>query len=324
MTTIVDETHDVVDDRVASAVHALLADLEIATPSEALPGADLVVAAEQRRVLPEPGRLLRAADGWFHPGPPTVWADFTAMAVALGARPPVAPDQLPDVTALTIDALDAEAASWLLPATAVRPGPAVAPPVADVPTSTAASVAGAYVAVLGTAWATPLVGLLLAHLGVDVVRVDDPRREDPFPLASHLAAGQQRVALDLATASGKDALRSLVASVDLLVDGYTPRVLANAGLSDDVLDQELPHVARLRIAAFADNDRPGYGLAAECRGGWAARTDPPTLGRSSVADPVAGCLGAREAVALLYTGGGVARVSLEGAVGYLLAREVHP
>ena len=26
-----------------------------------------------------PGVLLRAADGWVHPGPPTVWADFTTM-----------------------------------------------------------------------------------------------------------------------------------------------------------------------------------------------------------------------------------------------------
>lgn len=310
----------VVDDRVAAAVHELVADLGIETPREALPGADLVVAGEQGRELPEPGRLLRAADGWFHPGPPTAWADFTAMATSLGARPPVAPDELPDVSPLAVDALDTEAAAWLLPATSVRPGPAAVPPVAAVPTSAAASVAGAHVAVLGTAWATPLVGLLLARLGADVVRIDDPRREDPFPLATALAAGQRRVAFDLTVATGRDALRSLLAGVDLLVDGYTPRVLANAGLGDEVLDQELPHVARLRVAAFADDDRPGYGLAAECRGGWAARTDPPTLGRSSVADPVAGCLGARQAVALLYAGGGVARVSLEAAVGHLLAR----
>jgi len=319
MTTVVAGTRAVADDRVTTAVHALVADLAIDAPPEALPGADLVVAAEQRHELPEPGRLLRAADGWFHPGPPTAWADFTAMTVALGAGPPVAPDGLPDLAALTIDALDAEAAAWLLPATAVRADPAAAPRVAAVPTSPSASVAGARVAVLGTAWATPLVGLLLARLGVDVVRVDDPRREDPFPLATRLARGQQRMGLDLATSSGRAGLRSLLARVDLLVDGYTPRVLANAGLGDEVLDREFPHVARLRVAAFAHSDRPGYGLAAECRGGWAARTDPPTLGRSSVADPVAGCLGAREAVALLCAGGGTARVTLEGAVGHLLA-----
>ncbi|MFN8026124.1 MAG: CoA transferase [Acidimicrobiia bacterium] len=175
--------------------------------------------------------------------------------------------------------------------------------------------------VLGTAWAAPLVGRLLALLGAQVIRVDDPRRDDPFPLAGRLAEGTQRTTPDLTTAAGRDALTALLARADLLVDGYTPRVLANAGLADDVLARDFPHLARLRIAAFADSDRPGYGLAAECRGGWAARTDPPQLGRSSVADPVAGCLGALHAVARLDAGGGYARLSLEEAVGHLLARE---
>ena len=79
----------------------------------------------------------------------------------------------------------------------------------------------------------------------------------------------------------------------------------------------------LRVAAFVDDDRPGYGPAAEARGGWAARHDPPRLARSSVADPVAGLLGALAAVELLTAGaaGAHARVSLEGAVGHLLERE---
>jgi len=301
------------------AVRDLVGRLGIDAPPESLPGADLVAAAEQGRDLPEPGRLLRAVDGWFHPGPPTVWADFAAMATSLGAPPGCTGDELPDVASLTIDALDAEAAAWLLPATAVRPAPAAAPLIPEIDGS---GVAGARVALLGTAWATPLVGLLLTRLGTRVVRVDDPRREDPFPLASHLAAGQERFAVDLSMTAGRDALAALLATVDLLVDGYTPRVLANAGLGDDVLDAELPRLARLRVAAFADSDRPGYGLAAECRGGWAARTDPPRLGRSSVADPVAGCIGALHSVALLAAGRGDARVSLEGAVGQLLACEV--
>ncbi|MDQ1429936.1 MAG: hypothetical protein QOF40_538, partial [Actinomycetota bacterium] len=69
--------------------------------------------------------------------------------------------------------------------------------------------------------------------------------------------------------------------------------------------------------------RPGYGPAAEARGGWAARHDPPRLGRSSLADPVAGLIGALTAVDLLTAGapGARARVSLEGAVGQLLAAE---
>src|SRR4051794_35942562 len=308
------------------AVLALLGDLEIEPPPAAFPGADLMVAEAQGRELPEAGRLLRAADGWFHPGPPTAWADFTTMTASLGAPPPGAPAPgaagvLPDISMLSVDVLDAEAAAWLLPATAVRADRAVAPAVAAVPVRASASVTGAYVVVLGTAWAAPLVGLLLARLGADVVRIDDPRRTDPFALASQLAADQDHVSIDLSTPDGREELGEILRTADLLVDGYTPRVLANAGFGDDVLDRRFGHVARLRIAAFADSDRPGYGLAAECRGGWAARTEPPVLGRSSVADPVAGCLGARQAVAMLYEGAGRARVTLEGAVGHLLAHE---
>src|SRR4051812_7624762 len=106
--------------RATGAVLALLGDLEIEPPPEAFPGADLMAAAAQGRDLPQAGRLLRATDGWFHPGPRTAWGDFTAMAASLGVPAPRAPGVLPDISMLSVDVLDAEAAAWLLPATAVR------------------------------------------------------------------------------------------------------------------------------------------------------------------------------------------------------------
>jgi crotonobetainyl-CoA:carnitine CoA-transferase CaiB-like acyl-CoA transferase len=180
--------------------------------------------------------------------------------------------------------------------------------------------------VLGTAWAVPLTGLVLASLGADVVRIENPRREDPFPLRDVLARGQQRLPLDIETPRGHDRLLAQLTRADLLVDGNTPRVLANVGLGDDALRTLAPALAIVRIAAFANEDRPGYGLAAECRGGWASRHHPPRLGRTSVADPVAGLLAAVVAVDSLTGrrgGGGRARVALEEAVGLLLASESH-
>ena len=116
------------------------------------------------------------------------------------------------------------------------------------------------------------------------------------------------------------ACAALLVDADLLVDGHPPRVLGNAGLGVDALTDAFPALSVLRVAAFVDGDRPGYGPAAEARGGWAARHDPPRLGRSSVADPVAGLLGALVAVELLTARapGDRARISLEGAVGHLL------
>src|SRR5262249_53004351 len=179
------------------------------------------------------------------------------------------------------------------------------------------------VVVLGSAWAVPLTGLVLARLGADVVRVVNPHREDPFALRHALLDAQSKLALDLSEPDAGARLAHQLTRADLLIEGTPPRVLANAGLADRVLLEIAPRLAVLRMAAFARDDRPGYGLAAECSGGWAARTDPPRLGRSSVADPVAGLLGAMYAVDLLARDrrGARVRISLEDAIGFLFAYE---
>ncbi len=285
--------------------------LGLPLPPEARAGADLAVRARSG-MLPWPvdAPLLRTADGWVHPGPPTAWSAFVDMVTALGAS-------WPDLATLTTDTIDAEAAAWMLPAAAVRTGPAAPDPVPEVD---GASIAGASVVLLGTAWAAPLVGRVLVALGAQVVKIEHPLRPDPFPLRDDLAAGQEIVPLDLGVPADRDRVAALVARADLLVDGHPPRVLANAGIAAPIAG------ALLRVAAFAATDRPGYGPAAEAHGGWAARHDPPRLGRTSVADPVAGMVGAVTAVHLLSTRAtgdecAHARISLEGAVGRLLDRE---
>jgi hypothetical protein len=310
------------------AVDALAERLGLPLPAEARPGADLAARTAAGLAWPERAPLLRAAEGWVHPGPTTAWADFTALVASLGAPLPAhggTGDRLPDVSMLGAEAIDAEAGAWHLPVVAVRPPPPSdlvrLDPITALDPVDGRSVRAARVVLLGTAWATPLAGLLLAQLGALVTRVEDPRRPDPFPLREALAAGQERMPLDLSTAGGRNAFAELLGGARLLVDGYTPRVLANAGFGDDELIRAYPRLGRLRIAAFVADERPGYGPAAECRGGWAARHAPPRLGRSSVADPVAGCLAARYGAELLRSGGGAARVSLEGAVRHLLAVE---
>jgi hypothetical protein len=285
--------------------------LGIAPPALARPGADLWVRAT--RGLPRPARapLLRARDGWVHPGPSTAWPQFAELARSLGAPPPAPGVLLPVLDRLAVDAVDTELAEWMLPGAVVRTAPALPDAVPDVDPGAARD---ATVVVLGTAWATPLVGHVLARLGARVVKVEHPRRADPFPLHDDLVRGQVRHALDVDVPHDRDRFVAAVDAADLLVVGHPPRVLGNAGVS--------PSVPVLSVAAFRDSVRPGYGPAAEAHGGWAARHDPPRLGRTSVADPVAGMIGALVALDLLGRGHGAsARVSLEGAVGRLLARE---
>ena len=256
-------------------------------------------------LLPRPV-LLRAADGWVHPGPPTAWDDFAVMLASLGG----------DLSVLAAEAVDAEAGEWMLPAVAVRAAPAAAPDVPWPETPAAVAVAGARIVVLGSTWAVPLTGYVLAMLGARVVRVTHPNRPDPFVLRDELLHGSDTVPLDVGDEGQREQFMALLDHADLLVDGTTPRVLANVGLAD-------PPLPVVRIAAFEHEDRPGYGIAAECRGGWAARYEPPRLGRAAVADPVAGLLAAVAAVDVLTRGSRRARerVSLEGAVGHLFSVE---
>jgi hypothetical protein len=257
--------------------------------------------------LPPP-RLLRTADGWVHPGPPTAWDDFALMVETMGG----------DLSALAAEAVDAEAGLWRLPAVAVRRTPARAPQV-RWPRPNARprrDVADARVVVLGSTWAAPLTGRALAALGADVVRVTNPNRPDPFPIHDQLLVGQTVRALDLDATRDRDEFAALVDAAQLLVDGTTPRVLGNVGLAG--------RVTTVAIAAFANEDRPGYGIGAECRGGWAARHDPPRLGRVSVADPIAGLLAALIGVDVLTSGAARdvrERLALEDAVGHLFAVE---
>ena len=259
--------------------------------------------------------LLPAADGWVHPGPPTAWPDFTAMAVALGAP---APDgragALPDVSMLSAGAIDHEAEQWMLPAVAVRAAPAAAPRVRWPRRST--RVDGARVVVLGSTWAAPLTGLVLRRLGAEVVRVTHPA----VPTRSRCVTRRP-------TTSRRS--HSTSASIGIATPS---RICSSAPISSSTAPRRAcsptpastrPAVSHLRIAAFADSDRPGYGIAAECRGGWAARHDPPRVGRSSVADPIAGLLAALVAVEMLADDGAPAfeRVALEDAVGHLLLVE---
>jgi hypothetical protein len=286
--------------------------LGIALPPAARPGADLAVRTDRQLPWPPPAVLLPAGDGWVHPGPDTAWPAFIEMALALGATPPAVGAIWPSLVELTVDVLDAEATAWMLPAVAVRRTPSAPDP---LPELAAAALTDATVVVLGTAWATPLVGLVLAQLGARVVRIEHPARPDPFPLREALVRGQEVVALDLGVVRERDRCAAIVARADLVVVGHPPRVLSNAGL--------VPGCPVLHVAAFVDHDGPGYGPAAEARGGWAARHDPPRLARTSVADPVAGMVGALAAADLVTSGtaGASARVSLEGAVGRLLDRE---
>jgi crotonobetainyl-CoA:carnitine CoA-transferase CaiB-like acyl-CoA transferase len=76
----------------------------------------------------------------------------------------------------------------------------------------------------------PYATLLLADLGADVVKVEDPDpgdflREVAPPMFAVLNRGKRSIALDLKSAEGTSQLRRLCGSADVLIESFRPGVL---------------------------------------------------------------------------------------------------
>ena len=132
-----------------------------------------------------------------------------------------------------------------------------------------APLAGLRVLDLTAFWAGPVVTQMLAMLGAEVIHVESPTRPDgtrmlanlPFTedqwwercgIFSALNVDKQSVTLDLADERGRSALRTLLATCDVLVENYTPRVLEQLGLDFDSARAIRPDLVMVRM--------PGFGL----------------------------------------------------------------
>jgi len=117
----------------------------------------------------------------------------------------------------------------------------------------------------------------LAHLGAEVIKVEAVGRgdlarnlgSDPELSArgmgiSFLAqnAGKRSLALNLKAPRGKEVLRRLVQTADVLVENFRPGVMDRLGLGHDALKQENPRLIYCAISGFGQDgpwaDRPAY------------------------------------------------------------------
>ena len=100
----------------------------------------------------------------------------------------------------------------------------------------------------------PMACMLLADMGADVVRVD---RTGPSGLGLAMAPqhdvnarGRRSVALDLKQPAGRDAVLKLVASADVLVEGFRPGVMEKLGLGPDTCLAANPALVYGRMTGF--------------------------------------------------------------------------
>jgi crotonobetainyl-CoA:carnitine CoA-transferase CaiB-like acyl-CoA transferase len=161
-------------------------------------------------------------------------------------------------------------------------------------------------------WAGPIIGHYFAMLGADVIHVESAGRPDGLraatlrfdmsegwweasPAFAGTNTNKRDLTLDMSTDRGRELARHLVASCDLLIENYSPRVMAQWGLDYERLRQLKPDLIMVRAPGFGLTgpwaDRVAYATTIEqaCGSAWMTGypDDRPDVAGGSM-DPVAG------------------------------------
>ena len=120
--------------------------------------------------------------------------------------------------------------------------------------------------------AGPLVGMILADFGAEVIRIDPPggpRMKSPATIM--LSRGKQALTLDLKSPEGIKTAFELVTRADVVIENFRPGVMEKLGLGPQQLLNKNPNIIVLSLPGFASNDKELSELAA-WEGVIAART----------------------------------------------------
>jgi crotonobetainyl-CoA:carnitine CoA-transferase CaiB-like acyl-CoA transferase len=168
-----------------------------------------------------------------------------------------------------------------------------------------APLAGVVVLDLSRLLPGPYATQVLADLGADVIKVEEPGAGDPLrqvpPLVGgHSAAflalnrGKRSVALDLRQPDGLAAFKALVVHAHVVVEGFRPGAMARLGLSYQDLAALNPRVILCSITGYGqtgpDRERAGHDLNYVARAGVLAYGTPGTQPAVQVADVGGGSL----------------------------------
>ena len=100
----------------------------------------------------------------------------------------------------------------------------------------------------------PFCGMLLADLGADVVRVDRLAAADLGfdidPRFDFLNRSKRAIAIDLKAADGVATVKQLIASADLLIEGFRPGVMERLGLGPEICQEINPRLVYGRMTGW--------------------------------------------------------------------------
>ena len=96
----------------------------------------------------------------------------------------------------------------------------------------------------------PFCAMLLADLGADVIRVDRPPGAGLAGFDRITARNRRSLGIDLKQSSGVDLLLQLVASVDVLIEGFRPGVAERLGFGPDICLERNPRLVYGRMTGW--------------------------------------------------------------------------
>lgn len=101
---------------------------------------------------------------------------------------------------------------------------------------------------------TPFAAMLLADLGADVVRITRPNHRPLLPQRpDFLERGRGHVALDLKSATGRDAALALMDHADGLIEGHRPGVMERLGLGPEIALERNPRLVYGRMTGWGQS-----------------------------------------------------------------------
>jgi crotonobetainyl-CoA:carnitine CoA-transferase CaiB-like acyl-CoA transferase len=139
--------------------------------------------------------------------------------------------------------------------------------------------------------AGPLCTMILADLGADVVKVERPDGGDdarswgpPFAGGEStyflsVNRGKRSLAVDLGSPQGREVVRRLARTADVVVENFRPGTAKRLGVGYGDLQAENPRLVYCSISGFGQTgpyrERPGFDAIAQAMGGMMALTGEP-------------------------------------------------
>jgi crotonobetainyl-CoA:carnitine CoA-transferase CaiB-like acyl-CoA transferase len=179
--------------------------------------------------------------------------------------------------------------------------------------------AGVRVIELGSMYAAPTAGRMLRDFGADVIKVEDPGQGDFArqwePIHNGLAigfarlnSGKRSVGIDLRDADGREVVRRLIGTADVVIENFRPGRMEAWGMDYKALSDGNPGLVMTRVSGFGQTgpyrERPGFGTVAETASGYAFLNGwpqtPPTSPPFGFADSIAGISAAFGTAMALY------------------------